>query len=149
MNVALCAAARLRGKLIPLMLNPVPLGVIWEIVSAEPPEFVRVSESDVLLPTETLPKFKLVGLATSCPAVVPVPNRATFRLGLDALDVIVIPPATVPDDVGKNVTLKLALWPAFRVSGKLKPFRVKLDVALTAEIVRPAAPEFVRVSDRV
>jgi hypothetical protein len=144
-NVALCAAARLRGKLIPLMLNPVPLGVIWEIVSAEPPEFVRVSESDVLLPTETLPKFKLVGLATSCPGVVPVPDRATFRLGLDALDVIVIPPATVPDDVGANVALKLALCPTFRVSGKLKPLIVKLFVAATAEIVRLDPPEFVNV----
>jgi len=79
----------------------------------------------------------------------PVPDSGTFKVGLDALDVMVMPPETVPDDVGKNVTLKLALWPAFRVSGKLKPFRVKLDVALTAEIVRPTAPEFVRVSDRV
>jgi hypothetical protein len=79
----------------------------------------------------------------------PVPDSGTFKVGFDALDVMVKPPETVPDDVGENVTLKLALWPAFRVSGKLKPFRVKLDVALTAEIVRPAAPEFVRVSDRV
>jgi hypothetical protein len=77
--------------------------------------------------------------------VMPVPDSGTFKVGLDALDVMVMPPETVPDDVGKNVTLKLALWPAFRVSGKLKPLTVKLVVGATAEIVRLDPPEFVNV----
>jgi hypothetical protein len=42
LKVTLCAAARVIGRVIPLKLKPVPLGVIWEIVSPEPPEFVRV-----------------------------------------------------------------------------------------------------------
>ena len=42
LKVTLCAAARVSGRLIPLSLNPAPLGVIWEIVTAEPPVFVTV-----------------------------------------------------------------------------------------------------------
>src|ERR1035437_10450128 len=103
----------------------------------------------MLLPTGTLPKARLAGLAVSWPGVTPVPDSGTFSAGLDALDVMVMLPLTVPDDVGENATLKLALWPALKVSGRLKPLAVKLDVALTAEIVTLAPPEFVRVSARV
>ena len=42
LKVVLCPAARLSGRTIPLMPNPAPLGVICEIVRAEPPEFVKV-----------------------------------------------------------------------------------------------------------
>jgi hypothetical protein len=42
LKVMLCAAARVSGRVIPLKLNPVPPGVIWEIVSAVPPEFFIV-----------------------------------------------------------------------------------------------------------
>jgi len=109
LKVTLCAAARVSGRLIPPKLNPVPLGVIWEIVTPEPPEFVIVWAKEVLLPTATLPKLKLAGLAVSWPAVMPVPDSGTFRFGLDALDMMVIPPATLPEDVGTNVTLKFTL----------------------------------------
>lgn len=85
----------------------------------------------------------------SWPGVTPAPDSGTFRDGLDALDAIVMPPLTVPDDVGENATLKLTLWPALKVIGRLKPLGVKLDVAPTAEIVRLAPPEFVRVSANV
>jgi hypothetical protein len=39
----------------------------------------------------------------------PVPESGTVTVGFDALDVIVMPTATVPDEVGEKVTPKLAL----------------------------------------
>jgi hypothetical protein len=61
-KVTLCAAPRVSGRLIPLRLNPVPLGVIWEMVKGDPPELLRVSTSDALVPVFTLPKLRLGGL---------------------------------------------------------------------------------------
>ena len=53
------------GRVIPLKLNPAPLGVICETVRDAPPEFVSVSESEALVPSGTLPKLRLAGLAVS------------------------------------------------------------------------------------
>jgi hypothetical protein len=138
------------GRLIPLKENPVPLGAICEIVRAEPPEFVRVSASVVLPPVATLPKLRLVGFAVSWPGVMPVPDRGTFRAGLDAFEVIARLPLAPLPDVGANAILKLALWPAFKVIGKLRPMRLNPEpVALAAEMVTLAPPELVMVSARV
>jgi hypothetical protein len=52
--------------------------------------------------------------------------------------------------VGENVALKLTLWPAPKVIGKLKPLAVKPEpVALAAEIMTLVPPELVRVSASV
>lgn len=57
LKVVLCPADNVNGRLIPLKLNPVPLGVIWEIVTPEPPVFVNVCNRVTLLLIATLPKF--------------------------------------------------------------------------------------------
>ena len=49
-----------------------------------------------MFPTVTPPKLRLVGFAPSVPCETPVPDNGTFTVGLDALDVIVMLPATVP-----------------------------------------------------
>jgi hypothetical protein len=150
LNVTLCAAYSVRGRLIPLKLNPAPLGVIWEIVSAEPPEFVMVSARVALLPLVILPKLRFVGFAVSWPGVTPVPDSGTFEAGLDAFDAIARFPLTLLPEVGVKVTLKLTLWPTVRVIGRLKPLAVNSEpVTLAAEIVTLAPPEFVRVSASV
>ena len=134
------------GRLIPLKLNPA-LGVIWEIVRADPPEFVSFSARVELLPVVTFPKLRLVGLDVSWPGAEPVPDNGTFRAELDAFDVIARLPLALLPDVGVKVTLKLTLWPTLKVIGKLKPLALKPDpVALAAEIVTLAPPELVRVS---
>jgi hypothetical protein len=148
LKLALWPALKVSGRLRPLAVK-LEVALTAEIVTLAPPEFVRVSARVCALPTCTLPKTRLLGVAVSWPAVTPVPDSAAVRAGLDALDVMVMLPLTVPDDVGENATLKLALWPALKVSGRLRPLAVKLDVALTAEIVTLAPPEFVRVSARV
>ena len=65
------------------------------MVRVEAPEFVNLSASVLLLPIAIVPKFKLVGLAESWPGVAVVPDSGTFRVGLDALELI----AKLPEDV--------------------------------------------------
>jgi hypothetical protein len=50
-KVTLCPAFNVTGRAAPVRVNPVPVAVACEIVTADPPEFVRVSFSDFVLPT--------------------------------------------------------------------------------------------------
>ncbi len=95
------------GGLIPLKLKPVPLAVICEMVSAEPPAFVSVCESVLLVPVPTFPKLRLVGLAVRSPGVTPVPDKAIFRVEFDALLIRARFPLTVPLDWGEKSTLNV------------------------------------------
>jgi hypothetical protein len=49
------------------MAKPEPEALAEEIVMLAVPEFVRATDCDPWLPTPTLPKLTLVGLAVSCP----------------------------------------------------------------------------------
>jgi hypothetical protein len=100
LKVTLWAGDRVTGGFTPLMLKPVPLGAICEMVRVEAPEFVSLSASVLLLPVATVPKFKLVGLAESWPGVAAVPDSDTFRVGLDALELIARLPVTLPAELG-------------------------------------------------
>ena len=73
LNVVLCPAVSVTGRVNPLKVIPAPLMVAAEIVTLVPPELVRVSFKDLLFPITTLPKARLVGFAPSCPGVTPVP----------------------------------------------------------------------------
>jgi hypothetical protein len=94
---------------IPLKLNPVPLGVIWEIVSDEPPEFVSFSVRLKLLPVVTLPKLRLVGLAANCPGRVPVPLEGIVKLGFDPLELMTRLPVAFPVVCGANEVVNVTL----------------------------------------
>jgi hypothetical protein len=74
LKLKVCPGLRVAGGFAPLMLNPVPLGVIDEMVSALPPEFDNVSERVLLDPVATLPKLRLAGLALTVPGATPVPD---------------------------------------------------------------------------
>ena len=80
-----------------------------EIVTLDPPELVRVSDSVWLLPTWTLPKLRLVAVAVSDPGVTPVPESGMPRVGFEALLVIARLPLADPPVVGVNLTLKVML----------------------------------------
>ncbi len=60
-NEVLWPAFNVRGKVRPLKLNPAPLAVAAEIVRLDPPELVRVPDSDFDVPVCIFPKLKLVG----------------------------------------------------------------------------------------
>ena len=143
-------AERLRGRVKPLMENPVPLTVAAEMVTVDPPVLVRVSERFVLLPTCRLPKARLVGVAVRVPGATPVPESAMLRLGFDPLEVMVTLPVAAPAAVGANFTENEVLWPAVKVTGKVSPLKLKPEpLVLAAEMVRLDPPVLVRVSDRV
>jgi hypothetical protein len=149
LKLALWPAVRVSGVVIPLRLNPVPLIPTWEIVRVEPPELVTVSDRDWLLPTVTLPKFRLVGFDPSVPWATPVPDNGMVRVGLDALEVMARLPVTLPPAAGENFVLKLTLWPAAKLVGKVKPLTLNPEpVVLAAEIATLVPPELVRVTVR-
>ena len=70
---------------------------------------VRLSDSDLLLPTETLPKLRLDGLIASCPAPAPVPVKGTVAGWLEPSMVIERLPVAFPDAFGANVMVKVEL----------------------------------------
>ena len=77
-----------------------------------------------MLPIVTLPKLRLVGLAPSVPGVTPVPESGMVRVGLDAFEVMAMLPLALPVAGGANETVKLALWPAVRVTGAVIPVKL-------------------------
>ena len=124
------------GTFRPFMVNPVPVRVACEILRGEPPVFVRVSDRVCELPTGTLPKLMLVGLAVRDPDVTPLPDNTILSDGLDAVLVIAMLPFTFPLVVGAKVTVNVVLCPAGSVSGKLSAVRPKpVPMAEACEIV--------------
>ena len=70
---------------------------------------VTVSDRDCLFPTVTLPKPRLVGFDPKVPEATPVPDKGIFRLGFEALDVMLTLPFELPAEAGVNVTVNVAL----------------------------------------
>ena len=77
-----------------------------------------------MFPTIRLPKLRLAGFDPKAPGVAPVADSGIVKLGLEALEVIVTEPVTLPTAVGVNVTLNVVLWPAASVTGAVRPLRV-------------------------
>jgi len=104
-KVAFCPAARVRGALIPLIVNPVPLMAICEISTLDPPMLVTDSEIGSLFPTVTVPKSAAVGLSANCPGVmvvIPIPLRVMLAEESDALLVRVRVALKFPAALGVN-----------------------------------------------
>src|SRR5271169_6756442 len=73
----------------PATLNPAPVTVAWEIVTAAVPVLVRVKVCGLLEPGTTFPKFRLVAFGASVPDEV----ELDFAAGVPAL-VSPVHPAT-------------------------------------------------------
>ena len=72
-----------------------------------------VSESDLVLPSTTLPRLRLVGFALRAPAgATPVPETDIVNVGFAPLEATVTVPLALPLDVGANVTVNVVLWDA-------------------------------------
>src|SRR2546422_628890 len=65
LNVLDCPAARVSGKVSPLMLKPAPVKVPCAMVKLALPELVKVRFCTPVLPTSTLPKLTLGGVTES------------------------------------------------------------------------------------
>jgi hypothetical protein len=137
------------GSVNPLMLNAELLELAAVTVTLAPLA-VKLPDAVPLFPTTTLPTGSGFGVALSVPAVeVPVPDRVMPKLGLDAFDVTVTLPLALPEFVGVNVTLKVALPPAPSDTGveippKLNPAPLIATLVITAVSV----PAFLIVSER-
>ena len=102
-----------------------------------------------MFPTVMLPKLRLVGFDPSAPGVTPVADSGIVREGLDAFEVIVTLPVTLPAVAGVNPTVKAALCPGVSVSGAVIPLKLNpVPLTPTCEIVTLVPPVLVTVSDR-
>jgi len=144
----LCAGASVTGVETPLTEKPVPLAVTCETVTLALPVFLTVTLCEAELPTFTLPKLTLAGVAESVElAVTPVPLNAIEAGEFGALLTSARLPLSVPADRGANCTLKLLLCPGRIVSGVESPLLLNpLPVSVAWLIVRFAVPVFVRVT---
>ena len=102
------------------------------------------SVRDELLPTCTLPKLRLDGLAVREPGVTPVPLNAMFSVGLLALLMIARFPLAAPAEVGAKVTVADLLCPAARVKGSASVPRLNpVPEMVACETVTFDPPELV------
>ena len=117
------------------------------MLTLELPVLVTVTVCGLLLPTNTLPKLKLVGLAVSWNvAATPVPLSGIAVGELGALLTSDTEPVTLPAAVGVNAALNVALAPAAIVCGTLRPVMLKpVPVTVACEIVALAVPVFFKV----
>jgi hypothetical protein len=124
------------------------LTLICEMLRLVFPELAIVTLFELELPTLTEEKLKLVGVAVmvTVPAT-PEPLRATVVGEFGALLEIVTVPESVPDVVGANNTLNVALWPAASDAGVLSPLTLKLvPLAVICASVKVAVPVLVSVN---
>lgn len=74
-----------------------------------PPLLVTVSDRDVLVPTVTLEKLRLLGLGPRLPEATPVPDSGMLRVGFDPSERIVTVPLAEPLDCGAKDTVNVVL----------------------------------------
>ena len=122
------------------MLKAAPVTPTFEMVTLALPLLVSTTLSELLLPTFTLPKLKLVVLIPSTLVdATPVPLSGIDIGELGELLISVIEPDTAPAVVGANTALNVAFLPAAMVNGALMPEILNpAPVTLTDEMVNKA-----------
>jgi len=104
----------------------------------------------LLVPTVTLPKSSDVGVTANWPCAVPVPARDIVMVEFNALELTEKLPLALPADCGANVAVKVTLWPAARVSGKLRPLMLNpIPATVACERVTLEPPLLVTASERI
>lgn len=105
----------------PLSVKPVPDTVAADTVTLVPPGFFNVSEISCVLPTCTLPKLTLDGVADTLPGSVTVAVSGIFKVEFEALLAMATFPLGVPEVCGASVTVNVAVFPAAMVNGIFNP----------------------------
>src|SRR5579864_5335169 len=123
-NCALLPAGIVTGKDSPLRVNS-ELLTLADVTVTLAPVALSVAGRFALVPTTTLPKAKLAGVTVNCPAAVPVPDSARFKVGFDAFEETARFPLALPADGGVKMTPKVILCPDVRVNGGLRPVTLK------------------------
>src|SRR5437867_13336007 len=114
------------------------------MLTLELPVLVRVTLCVMLLPTDTLPKLRLVGLAESCSvAATPLPLSGMAVGEPGALLTSETLPVTLPTPAGAKATLKFVLCPGVNVKGSVSPLVAKpLPETVACESDKLAVPVF-------
>jgi len=147
-NGVVWPAASVIGSEIPESVNS-PLFILADVIVTEAPLAFKLLLSDELDPTTTLPKLRLVGETANWPAAVPVPESVIFSGELDAFDTRDRLPLAAAALAGVKVAVKVTLWLAVSVRGKLNPLIEKPDpLKFACEMVTVDPPVLVTVSDR-
>lgn len=147
LNAALWPAARVKGRLRPVMVKPDPEKLACDTVTLELPELVRVSGKVWPWPTCTLPKVRLAGFEARVPGPVAMPETGTLTTEFEASLTTAILPLELPADCGANVMVKLLRSPAARVRGKVMPLILKpLPLIVAWLMVTLVLPELIRVA---
>ena len=103
-------------------MNPVPLTEACEIETLVPPLFVMVAVNWRLLPTGTLPKFMLAGLAATWPAETAVPETENVMFDAEERSVVSeTVPVGLPVALGEKTTEIVRLCPGARLTGVVIP----------------------------
>ena len=149
-SVAVCFAFKVRGKLAPETLKPVPLTAAAVTCTGPVPVDVSVTVCVPVEATATFPKLRVPGLTVNwvVPAAVPVPFKLTTVVPLvDELLLTVNFPAAAPAAVGLNCTVNVSVCFGFNVAGKVAPVTLK-PVPLIVAAVTCTGPVPVDVSVR-
>ena len=140
------------GRVRPLIVNAA-LFVVAAVIFTLAPDALKLPDAVPLLPTVTLPTFRVAGLTESCPgwaAATPAPVSDSAEVAFDALLAIEAVALAVPTAVGENVTVTVVLCPAATVTGRLGATSLKSWLEIeTLLTVTDAGPEFVATIDRV
>lgn len=152
LSVTACLGFSVIGKVTPDTVNPAPLITRELIVSGPVPLEVSVTGSVAVVPTFTLPKFRLPGLIASCGLVCPTPmliTRIAILLCLIALLLIRSAPVAVPAALGVDVTLIVTVCLGFSVTGKVAPDTANSPLIACELIVNGPVPVEVTVTGNV
>jgi hypothetical protein len=146
-----CPAARLRGRVSPLVLYPAPLALICEMETLELPVFEIVTLLAAVEPVARLPKLRDVGVVESWSVVeAPVPASGITSDEFGALLMNVMLPEKLAAEDGVKPTANEVDPPGGSESGIASPEEVKPLPAREAWVtVRVAVPGFRMVTDWV
>jgi hypothetical protein len=144
LSVAVPPAAIVSPDDTPEDVYPAPVTVTLETVTLEFPAFVSVTFRELLLPTFTFPKAKLLVLELRIKvAATPVPESGIKRGDVALLFVSETEPLTAPGALGAKVTLNVVFPPAAIFVGTASPLIVNpVPEAEAREIVNVPVPVF-------
>lgn len=149
-SVKLLPGASTTGTLMPLVEYAAVPVLICESVRFAVPVFFSVVTAVAELPTFTLLKPRLAGVAVNFPTSteVPTPVRLTVAFGVVGSSLaIATVPVKFPAALGEKLTFKVAVPPAGTTAGTLTPVTENVvPVALILEILKSPAPELVSVN---
>ena len=140
--------AMVSGKVVPDKVNPVPEIVAWVMLRPAVPGFCTVTGCDCELPTRTLPKLRLGGVALIS-GWAPVPLRETVDGELEALLTMLIAPVAGPLVIGEKTAVRERLCPAERLALPPNPLTLKpAPLTATCETLMVVGPELVMVKGK-